>query len=117
MTLTPSPGRNHIFPSADLAGPVAVIPEIILTPSALSKTAAVDRLPGIDGPCIQIPAGNPQQPHARVQPEEVAVILHDPLNDVARQSVPVGKREDLAVFDTAQTALCCRPDRAVLIAA
>src|SRR5215469_1760232 len=43
------------------------------------------------------------------------VVLHNPVNHVARQSVRAGKPEGMAAPDEIQTVACCRPNRPVII--
>ena len=43
------------------------------------------------------------------------VILPHPVNRIAGQSVLAGERENTAVFDAAQPAVCCGPESTVPI--
>ena len=43
------------------------------------------------------------------------VVLPHPVNRIAGQSVLAGERQNAAVFDSAQTAVCCGPEGPVSI--
>ena len=84
--------------------------ERILTPSAASQTVvSILRF----GSAIHASSSLRRYAHqaaGRVQPERTIVVLHRPVNRVARQTIPCCERSDAAVFKPAKAALLgCRP--------
>jgi hypothetical protein len=79
------------------------------------KNRDLDRALRISDPRVQLGPGNAQQAAAHVQPERMVVVFHRPVNGVAGQAVLAGKRCDTAVFQPAQPALGCSPERTVPI--
>src|SRR4029450_6565451 len=79
------------------------------------KHCRLYRLLWIGGPGVQLRPGDPHQTTSRVEPDRAGVILHHPVNRVAWQSVPARERENATVFDAAQSAVSCRPERTARI--
>ena len=75
----------------------------------------LDRLLWMGGPGVQLRPANAHQATGQIQPDRMGVILHHPVNRIAGQSVLAGERENAAVFDPAQPALSCGPERTVPI--
>ena len=75
----------------------------------------LDRLLWMRGPGFQLRPANAHQATGQIQPDRLGVILHHPVNRIARQSVLAGERENVAVFDTAQPPLSWDPECTVAI--
>ena len=75
------------------------------------KHCRLHRLLWIGGPGVQVRLGDPHHTTRRVKPDRISVIFHHPVNDVAWQSVLARERQNAAVFDAAQSAVSCGPDR------
>ena len=101
ITLTPSPGTNHSFPSADLAAAAVVAG----TGRVASHSIRGVENRGRDGLLrIAIQASNScrairTRPQDMYKPDRMIVILQSPVNGVAGQSVPAGERGNAAVPD------------------
>src|SRR4029450_7276199 len=79
------------------------------------KHCRLYRLLWIGGPGVQVRPGDPHQTTSRVERGRTGVILHQPVNHVAWQSVPDRERQNVAVFDAAQSAISCGPERTARI--
>src|SRR6266478_7971238 len=66
-------------------------------------------------PGVQLGARKANQTAGRIQPHRMGVVVHRPMNGIARQSIFAGKRGNMPVFQPAETALSGRPQRTVPI--
>ena len=103
MTLTPSRGKNHNLPSADLAtrGVVPLVNEWLLTPSELSNTVAWIVRFGSAAHASNSGRAIRTRPQAMYSPERMEIVFHHPLNGIAGQSILAGKRGNTTVFHPA----------------
>ena len=60
---------------------------------------------------VQLRSGNVYQAARHVEPDAVAVVFGDPVNRVARQTVPCGEHAGATVFDAAQSSFRSHPER------
>src|SRR6185295_11352989 len=67
------------------------------------------------GPGVQVSSANTHEAASQIQPDRTGVVLHHPVNRIARQSVPARERENVAVFDPAQPTRGGGPQCAVPI--
>src|ERR671917_265153 len=68
-----------------------------------------------DNPVVQFASRDAYQTACCLQPERISTVSNHPVNHIAGQSVPAGHSGYTAVFQTAETALGRRPERAVPI--
>ena len=75
----------------------------------------LDRLLWMGGPGFQLGPANAHQATGQIQPDRLGVILHHPVNRIARHSVLAGERENVTVFDAAQPPLSRDPECTVAV--
>ena len=103
MTLTPSGGENHIFPSGDLVTNRLWLASKGTSPHSVGavENRGLDAPLRIAHPGIQLGTRNPHQAAGHVQPERMIVVFDDRINGIAGQAVPAGKSRDAAIFHPA----------------
>ena len=69
----------------------------------------------VGNPRVQFGPRDAHQAAGGIQPERTIVVLHRPVNRVARQAIPACERSDATIFKPANASLGCGPQRPIPI--